>query len=179
MPTQPKIIENNLVVPIDQVYPNDYNPKPDYNSTPELQKAFAKIVESLKYHGQGDPLKVRETEAGYEIMDGFHRYNAMKELGFEKVEIKNFGKLSREEAIKVTLTMEETGVDLDPIERAKLLKEFREMEYSIAGLPYSIEEIDTQIQLLDHDWGQYDGEGPKKRTLKTIECPQCHHEFTI
>lgn len=181
MPKKDKIVTNNLVVPIEQVHPNDYNPKVNYDKTPELKAQFEKILNSLKYHGQGDPIKVRETKKGkYEIMDGYHRYQAMKKLGYKEIEIKNFGPLTREEAIKITLTMEETGVDIDPIMRAQLLKDFKELGHDISGLPYTIEEIDAHIQILNYDFSHAnDKEGPDERKLKEIECPHCHETFTI
>lgn len=113
-------------------------------------------------------------------MDGYHRYEALKELGYENVEIKNFGKISREQAIKITLSIEETGVELDPILKAGLLKEMRDMQYDMEGLPYTVEEIETQIQLLDFDMQKFEeSEGPDERKLKEVECPSCHETFTI
>lgn len=68
-----KIIENNQIVDIDLVIPNNYNPKPDYNSTEELQLEFQKIKDSVEYHGQMDPLIVREVNGKYELINGYHR----------------------------------------------------------------------------------------------------------
>ena len=80
-----KIIENNQVVSISGVRPNEYNPKPNYNDTEELKQEFQKIKTSLRIHGQIDPVLVRQVKEndGYEIINGYHRYVAMKELGFE------------------------------------------------------------------------------------------------
>lgn len=175
-----KIIENNQVVAISKLKPNDYNPKPNYDSTPELQKEFDRIVASVKYHGQGDPIKVRELDDGsYEIMDGFHRFEALKKLGYKKVEIKNFGKLSREEAIKVTLSMEETGIEIDGIAKALLVKELSQLNVSLEGLPYTLEEIEAQVQLLDMNIEDETDGSPKERKLQEITCPSCQHTFTI
>lgn len=85
------ITENNQIVDINLLSPNKYNPKLDYNSTPELQREFERIKKSLIDHGQIDPVIVRKIENGYEIIDGFHRYCAMKELGWTKCEIKDLG----------------------------------------------------------------------------------------
>lgn len=176
-----KIIEENKVISIDEIYPNEYNPKPDFNSTEELKLEFEKIKKSIKFHGQGDPIKVRETAKGYEIIDGYHRWFAMKELGYDKAEIKSFGKITREQAIKITLSFERTKIPLDVIEEAKLVKEIYELEQSIDGLPYTEEEVADKIKLLEFDFDQYeddmDNDGEKKE--KEVTCPNCNHKFII
>jgi len=161
-----KIIENNLIVEIDKIKPNDYNPKPDYSKSPELQFEFDKIKKSLKYHGQIDPIQVREITGNvpYEIINGYHRWKGMKEMDFDKVEIKNFGKITKTEAIKIGLSMEVLKIPLDVIEVAQLIKEIKDKEESLEGLPYAIEEIKEKIALLEFDWDQFkdDGEGLTK-----------------
>lgn len=154
-----KIIENNLIVDINKVVPNDYNPKLNYEDIPEFQAQYEKIKESLRYHGQIDPVLIREIENGlYEIINGFHRWKAMKELKFEKVEIKNLGKISRQEAIKKALSTEEPRIPLDVIETAKLLKEIKESEAGLEGLPYLEQEIKEKIELLEFDWNTFENE---------------------
>jgi hypothetical protein len=149
---------NNLVVPINELTPNDFNPKPVYDSTEELKIEFERIKDSIKNHGQVDPIIVREPpekpEVKYEIVNGFHRWVAMKELGFEKVEIKNLGKISKNEAIKIALSLEETKIPLDVIEVAKLVKNLKEIgEWQ--GLPYSLDEINTKISLLEFNFDKF------------------------
>jgi len=151
-----KIIENNQLVDINQLKANDYNPKPDYKETEELQLEFGKIKNSLEYHGQINPILVRELGNGiFEIVNGFHRWKAMQELGFEKVEVKNLGKITREEAIKKALATEELRIPLDMIEVAKLVKGLKELGVGLEGLPYSMEEIDNKIDLLGFNWDEF------------------------
>jgi len=145
------IVENNMVVDIDLVIPNNYNPKPDFNSTEELQLEFEKIKDSIAYHGQIDPLIVRELNGKYELVNGFHRLQAMKDLGFEKVEIKNLGDITREEAIKKTLSFEELQIPLDRIEVAKLIVALDKDGKSLEGLPYDADVIDSLKKMLDYD----------------------------
>ena len=55
-----------------------------------LKKEFERIKKSLQEHGQMDPIIVREIEDNkYEIINGYHRWNAMKDLGYYECEIKN------------------------------------------------------------------------------------------
>jgi len=62
---------------IKQVYPNTYN----VNRMDE--DAYRRLVEDMKIGGPGsvDPISVRETKDGYEIVDGAHRYRVARELG--------------------------------------------------------------------------------------------------
>ena len=151
-----RIIENNQIVDLDKIQPNDYNPKPDFRESEELKIEFEKLKSALKYHGQIDPLIVREIgEEKYELINGYHRWLAMKELGWKRAEIKNLGKISKEEAIKKALTLEEIRIPLDVIEVAELLKNLKEAEVELEGLPYLEQEIRERIELLDFDWSDF------------------------
>jgi len=167
-----RILENNLKVQIDKIKPNNYNPKPDYNESEELKVEFEKIKNSLRVHGQVDPLQVREVKDYYELINGYHRLKAMEELGFKEAEIKNFGKISEEEAIKIALSMEELRIPLDIIETAKLVKRIKDSEVGLEGLPYLEEEIKQKIELLEFDWSRFEGEvntlAPDVKTLSII-----------
>ncbi len=175
------IIENNMVVDIELVIPNNYNPKPDFTSTEELQLEFAKIKDSIAYHGQIDPLIVREVNDKYELINGYHRWQAMKELGFEKVEIKNLGTISKEEAIKKALSFEELKIPLDVIETAKLIKALKEDQVSLMGLPYMSEEIENKLKMLDFNFNDYQDTDLEdiKGNKKKVVCPNCGEEFEI
>jgi len=177
-----QIIQNNQIVEITKVKCNDYNPKPDFNSTEELKAVFEKIKKSLELHGQIDPILVRELDDGtFEIINGFHRWSAANELGADKIEIKNLGKISRNDAIKKALSTEDIKVEIDEIEKAKLIKELV-TEDDTLGLPYTDEEITNFVDLLEFDFDQFENEdnptdiggGSKEAT-----CPKCGHKFTV
>ena len=60
------------IVDITLLQPNDYNPKPDCESTPELKTEFERIKKSVKRHKQIVPVIVRiNEEEKLEIIDGF------------------------------------------------------------------------------------------------------------
>ena len=153
-----KIIENNKIVGIEEIKANDYNPKLSYKDSPELMIEFDKLKKSLEYHGQIDPLLVREVKSGYELVNGYHRLEAMKELKWKRVEIKDLGKISRIEAIKKALSTEELRIPLDVIEVAELIKGIKDSEGSLEGLPYLEEEIENKIKLLNFDWSKYESD---------------------
>jgi ParB-like chromosome segregation protein Spo0J len=45
-----------------------------------------KMYRSLRHSGQMNPLIVRVTGDGYQILDGFKRYHSAKQLGWESLE---------------------------------------------------------------------------------------------
>lgn len=144
------IHQDNIIVPMKKVVPNNYNPKPDYKANPKLLAEFDKIKKSLREHGQMDPIQVREVDGDkYEIINGYHRFLAMQEEGFKDIEVKNLGKITRGEAIAKTLTFEELKIPLDYIEVAKLLQE---PDVPFDMLPYTQEEVDDKISLLNFDF---------------------------
>jgi len=165
-----QIVENNLKVDINGLVPNDYNPKPDYNETEELKKEYEKIKDSIRIHGQVDPILVRQLEDvdKYEIVNGFHRWTAMKELDFKEVEVKNLGVISREQAIKMALSTEDTKIPLDIIEVAQLVKHLKEIGDDMMGLPYSLEEMEQKIELLGFDWDSLEPKEESDIEVKTL-----------
>lgn len=181
-----KKAEGYLLVSLDLVKPNDYNPKKDYHEDHANRVMFEKVKKSLESHKQIDPIIVRELEDGtYEIINGFHRYMAMTELGYKEIEIKNLGKMSRGEAIAKALSTEYPKIPLDELEVAQLVKEFVDQKFDLTELPYSMDEIEAKIELLDFDWKNFneqdalekldDGKSPV--TAVIITCPKCGHQF--
>lgn len=163
-----EINTNNLLVDINLVVPNKYNPKINYNDNEANKAEFEKIKESLRIAGQILPVLVREIENGkYEIINGFHRWSAMQELGYEKIEIKNLGKIDFDTAVSRALLTEDTKIPIDSIELGKLFKTLVTLEKPVSYwqtlLPYNAEVIEKKIEMIDFDFSQYDegkgGEG--------------------
>jgi hypothetical protein len=151
---------NNLVVPINSLKANEYNPKLDFRTDENNLKEYEKIKKSLLVAGQIDPILVRELEDGtYEIVNGYHRWEAMKELGFKEVEIKNLGKIDLDTAISRALLTEDTKVPIDNIELAELMKRVvtvqKPIEYWARILPYPAELIQAKIDLINFDYSKY------------------------
>lgn len=154
-----KINQDNRVVPIKQVKPNKYNPKKHYDTTPEGKQQFARILKSMKQHGQIDPLLCRELKDGtFEIVNGFHRYKAATKLGFKEVEIKNLGKLSDAKAKAIALATEDSKVPLDKLGVAKIVHELLiEDESLLEDIPYSEEDAEELKKLAEFDFDAYEG----------------------
>jgi len=165
-----KIIKDNLIVDINSVRPNNYNPKLNYKSTNDNRVQFEKFKNSLIIHGQINPVKVRQTidKDRYEIIDGYHIWTAMKELEFKEIEIKDFGNISREEAIKIFLCSEELKIPLDIVDTAKLVKEIKGLNIGLKGLPYTEIENENKIKLLEFDWSQFEEEIKDNKQLDLL-----------
>lgn len=110
-------------VPIEKCRPNAWNPR-GMN-----KKEFAALKLSIKEHGQTQPIQVRSIKNGYEIIGGYHRWSAMKELGFLEVEV-NITDMNDEEAKIFSLQDNIHGND-DLLRLGKLVYELTEKGYSI------------------------------------------------
>lgn len=163
---------NNLLVKIDLVEPNNYNPKIDFRGDENNAKEFEKVKDSLKTYGQVQPLIVREIDGGkYEIINGFHRFEAMKELGYNEIEVKNLGNIDFDTAVAIALQTEDTKIPIDNVELAGLMRDIvndeKPISYWAELLPYSEEVIKSKIDLINFDFSQYDetGEGANLANL--------------
>ena len=59
------------VVPIDQISPNPHQPRADFDQT-----SLSSLADSIKQHGMLQPLLVRKTKDGYELIIGERRLRA-------------------------------------------------------------------------------------------------------
>lgn len=155
-----KIQGKTLTVPIGQIKPNSWNPKVDFNSTPEGKKNYARVKKSLAQHGQVAAIMVRETAKDkYEIINGYHRFCVVKELGWQEVEIKTLGKISDTKAKAIGLATEDASIPLDRIMTAKMVKELLALDpVNIEDLPYTQEEAEEMEQMLAFDWNKLDAD---------------------
>lgn len=153
---------NNTVVKIGDVYPNEFNPKQIEEGSEQFEKTIRQVTKSLKRFGQVESLKVRELEDGkLELVNGYHRWVAMQRCGFKEVEVKNLGKLSFSEAVGLTAMYEEIKNPIDSVEMASLLQDLQKdmSAEEIAEItPYSSEEVEEQIAILDYDFGEEENE---------------------
>ncbi len=94
-----------LKVPISKVVENNYN----YNKMTD--EMFEKQIASIARNGFIGVTIVREIEQGgkpfYEIIDGAHRYRAMKSSGEKFIRVNNLGEISDSEAKRLTITLQE------------------------------------------------------------------------
>jgi ParB-like chromosome segregation protein Spo0J len=170
-----KITQNNKLVKIGEIKPNTYNPKLNFRENEDNGNEFEKIKNSIEKFGQVQPIIVRQLEDdSYEIINGYHRFEAMKELGYEDIEIKDLGKIDFDTAIAIALQTEDTKVPIDSIELAQLMKNLttpeKPIEYWANLFPYSAELIKSKIDLIHFDFSQFEDKNnePDLKTLSYV-----------
>lgn len=136
MESKIKFDQKNLhIVDINEVRENTWNPKKVKG------KGYKEVITSIKNRGLLQPIMVRTNpndQSTYEILDGCHRYNACKELGYSKILIYDFGEMSDEMAKSYTIYWE-MGVRPDKQMFNDLLIELKDQ----IDLPYSIDFIEN------------------------------------
>ncbi len=160
------------IVSIDQVKPNTWNPK-DRDT-----KEYQNIRRSIELKGLRLPVIVREVDNdSYEIIDGEQRYTACKELNFKQVLIYNEGSMGDKQARELTIFYQQQ-VPFNEIELLDLIKEIASFDGKYE-LPYTEEEIQEKLKMLEFDWENYQSEiKDYNKEDKKIICPNCGHEFS-
>jgi ParB/RepB/Spo0J family partition protein len=152
-----KINTNNMVVPLASVHANAWNPKRPYTDTPEGRKNWERLKKSIARHGQIDPLIVRKIKKGYEIINGFHRYCAAKELGWKEIEVKDLGKITDTRAKAIALATEDVRIPLEMASVAKIVKEIMDIdEEALDDLPYDEEDAKALQDMVEFDFKEPD-----------------------
>lgn len=109
-----------IYLKIDEILPNKYQPREDFN-----QEKLDELIASIKEKGVVQPVLVRQTEAGFELIAGERRLRAMKALGVEKAPaiIKDVDDVG---AIELALIENIQREGLNPIEEARAYKRLME-----------------------------------------------------
>jgi ParB family transcriptional regulator, chromosome partitioning protein len=113
-----------------EIVPNRYQPREDFN-----QEKLNELIASIKEKGVVQPLLVRHTERGFELIAGERRLRAMKALGIEKIPaiVKDVDDAG---AIELALIENIQREGLNPIEEAhsykRLIDEFAFTQEKIA-----------------------------------------------
>ncbi|EGL83648.1 parB-like partition protein [Caldalkalibacillus thermarum TA2.A1] len=69
-----------IQIKLSELRPNPYQPRKDFN-----EEALAELTQSIKEHGVIQPIIVRKSIKGYEIVAGERRFRASKEAGLETI----------------------------------------------------------------------------------------------
>ena len=136
-----------VIVPIDSVKTNGWNPKD------KETKEYKQVVRSLELYGFRQPILVRESDDGkYEILDGEQRFTAAKELAYTDVPVYNLGKISDTEAKAATIWME-VQVPFNEIDLSHLVVELDEAS---VALPYTEAEIADFRHMSEFSFDNFD-----------------------
>lgn len=137
---------------VDEMYFAEWN----YKNDDEV--ALQKLKANIKRNGMIENLIVRETDNGFEVVNGNHRLQAIRELGIEKVHVFNLGKISTSDAKRIAIETNETKFHNDNVRLAEILKDISE-DYDLSELaetmPYTEEELDSFTKILDFNWDNF------------------------
>lgn len=151
------------LVEIDRVRPNDFN----YNR--QTNFIFEKQKTSIRKYGFLEPITCRrdkDNPENYEIVNGEHRYIALKELFKEgetifldvqkaqklpdgKIPINDLGVISREEAQQLCIVLNEIKGNPNQDDLAKVIADLKVNSIDMEALPYTDIEIDSFVGFAD------------------------------
>lgn len=110
---------------IEEIVPNRSQPRKHFDES-KLQE----LAESIKEKGILEPLIVRRTDQGYELIVGERRWRAAQKAGLKEVPIV-VKEVERREALEISLIENLQREDLNPIEAAEAFKYLTE-EFNIS-----------------------------------------------
>lgn len=147
-------------VRIDKIHPNKYNP----NVVPA--DTLAKLRAEIAQQGLCEPIQVRFSPDGYEIVDGEHRWRICRDLGFQEIPciIQDF---SDNEAKIKTIQFNYLRGSAIPVKLASLIHDLSKeikLEDLAKRLPYEELHLMDQLELLKlpEDFGKQIEEQAKK-----------------
>ncbi|MFH1190342.1 MAG: ParB/RepB/Spo0J family partition protein [Candidatus Omnitrophota bacterium] len=127
----PQIMSDHVIqVPVSQIKANKYQPRTDFN-----QEKLNELISSVKEKGVIQPVLVRRTADGYELIAGERRLRAVRAIGIEKIPaiVKNVADI---DMLEISLIENIQREELNPIEEAyafqKLITDFKFTQEDIA-----------------------------------------------
>ena len=142
--------------------------KADWNYKNEDKFKAEKLRSNIKRNGQIENIIVRELDTGYyEVCNGNHRLDALKELNFKEVVCYNLGKISLPQAQRIAVETNETKFANDNDRLSQILNEIMtefNTEDLMTTLPFTEKEFETLRQIsAELDFDNFDlGEEVKK-----------------
>lgn len=106
------------MIPISEIRSNPYQPRIHFDQT-----ALQELADSIKEHGVFEPIIVKKSIKGYELVAGERRTKASKLAGLDKIPaiIKDF---NDQEMMEIALLENIQRENLSPIEEAQAYKNF-------------------------------------------------------
>jgi len=99
-------------IELSKIKPNPFQPRIDFDA-----KELEELVSSIKQLGVIQPITVRQTKNGYEIISGERRFRASKEAGLKEIPA-YVRKASKQEMIEMAVVENIQRSNLNPIEVA-------------------------------------------------------------
>ncbi|PJZ71083.1 chromosome partitioning protein ParB [Leptospira perolatii] len=103
-------------IKLSEIRPNPDQPRRTFN-----EESLRELAETIKVHGVIQPIVVKETSSGYEIISGERRYRACKLAGFMKIPAV-VKKANENQVLEMALIENIQRENLNPIEEAMAYK---------------------------------------------------------
>lgn len=152
-----------------KISPFELNSNP-WNSNKVSRENLEKLKKSLSSLGSFKPVIVRQlSDESYEILAGFHRVEAAKELGWSEIEVKNLGPLSDQRAKEISI-IDNTRYGEDDAELLEQLISSMDTEFIQDAIP-EIEEL--EFPEIEEDLSEFEEKVREERTeeegVKTLK----------
>lgn len=174
------------IIAIDDIRPNGWNP----NEQSKLMYEKTKL--SIYNHGSIEPVLARPIADGkYEIIDGYHRYLAMRELGYTTIGVMIRDDIHEEMAKAMTITSNRVKGEPNKLKLSKNLNDVAVevgFDQLLEEAPYDKKELKALLKLTSNLWDEMDQEEPEfsgetvpdsPPTLKTYTLILPENEFKI
>jgi len=149
--------------------------KADWNYKSEgTQEQIDKLKNSIKIDKSVGVLAVREIKGKFEVIDGNHRLEAIKQMKWKKVPCENFGEITKATAITIARRRNHQWFEDDLLSYSDIFKNDVLQEYSLDDLekfmPDTKAEMMSIAELTDFDWDQFErNDDLDDDPLKTIK----------
>jgi len=112
--------EEIVEIPIESIKPNPYQPRRNFD-----EEKLKELANTIKEKGILEPLLVRKSPTGYELISGERRLRAAKIAGLKKVPCL-IRTITDDESLELALIENLQREDLNPVEEARAYKVLKE-----------------------------------------------------
>lgn len=148
--------------------------KAEWNyKTDGTDEQITKLMKSIQYDNSAGILAVRKLNDKYEVIDGNHRLEALRRLGWMQIQVENFGDIPKSKAIVISRRRNHVWFDDDLKAFSDLIKNdvLPDIDTDTLKeiLPDTPDEIDNLINFGNFDWEEPEQKEPKESDgLKSI-----------
>ena len=154
--------------------------KAEWNyKTDGTDEQITKLMKSIQYDNSAGILAVRKLNDKYEVIDGNHRLEALRRLGWMQIQVENFGDIPKSKAIVISRRRNHVWFDDDLKAFSDLIKNdvLPDIDTDTLKeiLPDTPDEIDNLINFGNFDWEEpeqkeaKESDGLKSITIKIDE----------
>lgn len=124
-----------------------------WNYKENNQELATKLENNIKRNGQIENIIIRELDTGFfEVVNGNHRLDVLKSLGFDKVYCYNLGQISEATAKRIAIETNETKFSTNQDLLSGLLAEIVEVdgfEDVLETMPFNEDELNSMLADID------------------------------